>query len=295
MKDLKVYIVKNVDDLKKLCEKKLGDTISAEDYIEMERFKNENVYLVPHVPHGNRTYLQERYDIYNATKNNGRLENIIAITLDDIDKLLSHDSIEDLRDYQNWKTILGFKVVDTRRFYDKLFKIVSPEEFIAIINILNRTNKARYNYEFYIARDDKTTNIYMKNEKTGFAYKLPHTELNDIDLSYLIKNSIVETIDCRTKDTNEMNFAGRLCYILPDNTFLRNFSIEKKNRGYIAKAIIRGNAKTSDKYITVHGDSIEDARNKIQEKMQQALAHTNTNITSKLYNDLIIDEKDKEF
>ena len=47
MGDMKIYVVLNIDNFKKLCEEKLGENITADDFIALESLKKEQVHLVP--------------------------------------------------------------------------------------------------------------------------------------------------------------------------------------------------------------------------------------------------------
>ena len=39
MGDMKIYVVLNIDNFKKLCEEKLGENITADDFIALESLK----------------------------------------------------------------------------------------------------------------------------------------------------------------------------------------------------------------------------------------------------------------
>ena len=47
MGDMKIYVVLNIDNFKKLCEEKLGENITADDFIALESLKKVQVHLVP--------------------------------------------------------------------------------------------------------------------------------------------------------------------------------------------------------------------------------------------------------
>lgn len=288
MKELKIFVITNVEKFKELCERKLGTNITAEDYIEMATFKNEHVFLVPQVlPTILGSYVTEKYDIYNTHPEDGKVSNIVEINEDDITKLFYSGSLEDMKSHYEWKNTLGFKVTDMNCFYKKLLKILTPEEIVAVQNVLNRSDKAKYKYEFYIISNEKDSTIYMNNEIRNLAYKLPYTNLCNNDLSYFIKNSIVKTIDCKTKNTNLLKFEDKVYRIAPDDCFLRCFHLYKHTDRYEAKATIKGENIHKNRSFHAWGKTEQEAKEKLQKKLNKALAHGDIKITSELYKDLL--------
>ena len=145
MKDLKIYVVSNIDKFKELCEKKLGKNITPENFIDMENFRNDKVHLVPrNIPYEILNYYVPntllRYDIYVEIQGEWKLMDITNIDEKDIEELLENNAIEDLEESKNWKDIFAYEVIDIKDFLKQVDGKITDKEMITLLSIQDNYN-----------------------------------------------------------------------------------------------------------------------------------------------------------
>ena len=135
MEDMKVYVVLDIDNFKKLCEEKLGNRITADDFIALESLKKEQVHLVPRFKaliekYYIRVNSEEKsdYDIYIKIKDNWFKKDLIDITERDIEKLQDNNTIESLEEYESWKDTFAYKIIDEDKFNNNILPKLTDEE-----------------------------------------------------------------------------------------------------------------------------------------------------------------------
>lgn len=242
MEESKIYIVLNATRFKELCEEKLGDEITADNYIEMEKFRNEKISLVPqNIP--NKYYINldvPRYNIFVNIQDKWKLNNIINLTDDDIEELLDDDAIEDIETYRHWKETLAFKVTDKETFYNDILPSLTDEEAISVLKRLYQRNRGNVEYNFYLVYDEDRCHIYIHDSKFNTSYKIPYTTLDKEQLTNLIKEESVETISCKiNEETDYINFEDNISNIRRVNGFSHGIRIYKINDRYVIRDTLR--------------------------------------------------------
>lgn len=294
MENCKIYVVTNVNKLKELFEEKLSSNITADNYIDMENMRNEKVHLVErNVPEGYSTNDETIYDIYIHSQNGWKLNNIAEITDSDIQNLYLNCSIENIEDYKHWKNVTGFKVIDTEKFYSKIFDLLTDRETIGLINMVNRCFKVKTDYEFYIICENGISNVYINEKIRNIAYKLPYTDINKEDLSDFIKNGIISSKDCKiNKNTDRINFDGITSIIGLEYTLLRGIRVYPRGDYYIARTPVRTKGFHERRVLHVVGPTERDALHGLSKKLTELFMHDNKDITYETYKHLIMNQKE---
>lgn len=304
MEKPKIYVVMNVNKFKKLCEEKLGDDITANDFIDMEIFKNEKVHLIPnHLP--NRYIVGpniRHYNIYINLQEEWKEKNIVNITERDIEELLEDNAIEDIETHEHWKEILGFKVVDKQSFYDNILPSLTDEEAIGLLKTLSRSYKINVDHIFYLVYDKDIFYIYIHDSRANTSYKLPHTTLDKENLTDLIKQNSVNNITCKINEHSKLiNFDGNISNICVMSGFSQGIKILKKNNRYIIREYIRDGLLNPIGHIGVIGSTEKEAIHKFRNALTENLlsrniyGHKDTSKTFEMYKHVIKSQEDKEF
>lgn len=300
MEESKIYIVLNATRFKELCEEKLGDEITADNYIEMEKFRNEKISLVPqNIP--NKYYINldvPRYNIFVNIQDKWKLNNIINLTDDDIEELLDDDAIEDIETYRHWKETLAFKVTDKETFYNDILPSLTDEEAVSVLKRLYQRNRGNVEYNFYLVYDEDRCHIYIHDSKFNTSYKIPYTTLDKEQLTNLIKEESVETISCKiNEETDYINFEDNISNIRRVNGFSHGIRIYKVNDRYVIRDTLR-----EDYYkrysMSVSGSTERETIHKYREVLTSNLlnkrlfAHKDVARTMDMYKHVI---EDKEY
>lgn len=300
MENFKIYVVSNIEKFKSFCEEKLGNNITADDYIALESFKEEQVHLVPKY----RSIIDEYYikpksqqeskfDIYLNIKDNWIKKNLIKILEDDIDELLDNDIIEGLEEHKDWVDTFAYKVIDQCKFNEKILPCLTDEESIAYLSILNRF----YNNttDIFIVSDNDKFKILVKDSKVGTLEILPYTTLEKYDLLNFIKKDIIEYCKCKiNQEKSEITLDGINYSFGLSRRFAYGKMIKYVRDGkYVARGIYKDG---SDNVKVVHtfGRTEKEAIHRLREKMELLTGHTteNTKKTLDLYKDCIDDKND---
>lgn len=305
MEEQKIYVVMNINRFKGLCLEKLGDEITADDFIDMESFKSEKVHLIPHPLPNN--YLVgpniRNYDIYINLQEKWQEKNIVNITNSDIEELLEDDALEDIETYEKWKETLCFKVDKKECFYDKIFPLLSDTEAISLIKTLTRTHKINVEYNFYIVYEEDTANIYIHNSFINTVYKFPFTTLDKDELSDLIKDEIVSNCECKINEESEsIKLDNKLSNIGPERGFLRDIRILKTQDYYMIREPFRNSYREDYRPVIVKGSTAKDViyayRRKLTEfffSRDRLFGHKDFSKTYDIYKHLIDRSKDIEY
>lgn len=303
MEENKIYVVINEDSFKEFCEEKLGEDITADDYINMEKFKNEKIHLVPHY-FPNKYYIRPnstKYDIYINIQDEWEINNIVNITEDDIEELLDDNSIEDIETHKHWKDILGFKVIDRQSFVESLLPSLTDEEAIRLIKILSRSYKTT-SYSFYLIYDKESCNIYIHDNRFNNSYKLPFTTLDKEDLTNLIRQNSIRNINCKINENGKLiNFDDNISDIVITPHYSQGIRILKRDDRYIIRDYIRDNYFNPVKHITVVGSTEKEAIHKFRVALTESFlnkdrfGHKDILKTLEMYQHIIESHEDKEF
>ena len=295
MKNFKIYVVTDVEKFKSFCEEKLGNNITADDYITLESFKEEQIQLIPkYYSMKDKYYIsltskqESIFNIYLNIKNNWIKKNLINILENDIDDLLDDDIIEDLEEHKNWVDIFAYKIINQDKFNEKILPCLTDEEAIAYLSVLNRS----YNNttDIFIVSDNDKFKILVKNTKVGKIEILPYTTLEKYDLLNFIKKDVISYCKCKiNKEEGEINLDG----IHYDFELSQRFAYGRMIRPvredkYVARGIYNdklGNAKVTHAF----GRTGKETIHKLREKMEKLSGHSakSTQKTIDLYNDHI--------
>lgn len=300
MEESKIYIVLNANRFKELCEEKLGDEITADNYIEMEKLRNEKISLVPqNIP--NKYYINldvPRYNIFVSIQDKWKLNNIVNLTDDDIEELLDDDAIEDIETYRHWKETLAFKITDKETFYDDILPSLTDEEAIGVIKRIYQRHRCHVDYNFYLVYDEDCCHIYIHDSRTNTSYKIPYTTLDKEQLTNLIKEESVENVSCKINENTEyINFEDNISDIRRVNSFSHGIRLYKVNNRYVIRDTIR------DDYfkrygMTVSGSTEKETIHRYREVLtrnflnKKLLGHQDIARTMDMYKHII---EDKEY
>ena len=296
MGDMKIYVVLNIDNFKKLCEEKLGENITADDFIALESLKKEQVHLVPKFKaliekYYIRANSEEKsdYDIYIKIKGNWFKKNLIEITERDIKELQDNNTIEDLEEYESWKNTFAYKIIDEDKFNDSILPKLTDEEIIAYSSILSRFNNE--NNDIFLINYNDRFKIFVRDAKINQLQLMPYNTLNKEDLLDFIKRDIIQYSKCRINEEKSLikldentyfyTLSRRFAY---GNRFLRQIRDGK----YVARAFC--NDKFNNKrVIHAFGETEREAKEKLREKICLIMGHRaeDTKKTMKVYEELM--------
>lgn len=296
MEENKIYVVTNINKFKEVCEDKLGSNITADDFIELENFKDERVHLVPRYT-SNKYYINPnspQYDIYVKIQDKWYLKNIISITEQEIENLIDEDVIEDIKTIKHWKNVVGFKVINNYSFYEKIFPTLTDDEAICVIKTLSKYSKINTNYNFYLIFENTKAHIYLHDVSLNVSFKLPYTTVDKETLNYLIKNSITLNIPCKINHCDELiKFNNTTSDIGLREGLSANISFYKKNNRYMIRDIIRNYLSNNLKRIWVTGSSEKEALHKLRNALSEHFLNKELSPTLEMYKHLL-DDTNKE-
>lgn len=296
MEENKIYVVTNINRFKELCEFKLGSNITADDFIEMENFKDEKVHLVPRYA-SNKYYIhpnRSQYDIYVKIQDEWHLKNIINITEQEIEDFIEEDVIEDIETNKHWKNVVGFKVLNKYSFYEKIFPTLTDKEAICVIKTLSKYAKINTNYNFYLIIENNKTHIYLHNDSINVSFKLPYTTIDKENLNYLIRNSIILNIPCKINHYDELiKFNNETSDIGLREGLSANINFYERNNRYMIRDVIRNYFSNNLKRIYVTGSTEKEALHKLRNTLSEHFFNKDISPTLEMYKHLLID-KNKE-
>ena len=292
MEFYKPFVVLNADKFIELCEKKLGDNITADDYILFESFKDEKIHLVPRFTY--ILYIENRkinYDIYINIKNEWIEKNIVDIDCKDVEELLDDDVVVNIEDYEKFKNKIAFQITNNALFIDKFFEKLTDSEACAF------SKKSKHN--IFLIEDKNSYTIYVENEKICALDILPFTKLDKNDILYLINNDAIKNVKCKVNSEDAIiNISNTNFNIMINHRDLQEPLVLARNNRYVAKTNVKINDSMSlNKIVTAYGNTPVEAKQRLKEKIQNLLSReTNSrNITFEMYKHLIKPHDDKDY
>ncbi len=232
----KIYVVSDIDEFKEWCEEKIGDRITAEDYIELEKLNGKDVHIVQHPfdSYSIGTSVIE-YDIYAKKSNRWERNDIIKIVDIDIKELLEEDVIEELEEK---KDILAFKVIDAKKFYNEILNDIEDLEFICMIYMIGRQ---RNNPDIYIINDASDYfKILFRDGKINLVRGLPESILNKEKVLALFRENIITGVKCEyIKKSNSIKFGEQQYFLTNGSNNLRGVTIREDKERYIATTYLK--------------------------------------------------------
>lgn len=290
MKDLKIYVVSNIDKFKELCEKKLGKNITPENFIAMENFRNDRVHLVPrNIPYELLKYYIPntvlRYEIYVENQGKWILTDITSIDEKDIDELLENNAIEDLEESKNWKDIFAYEVIDIKDFLKQVDGKITDKEMITLLSIQDN-----YNLDIYLINTDNEFSILYKNHKTNTLRELPYTKFDEQEILDLIKNDVISSSRCQIKnDFDSIKLENEKFEILSSRGINNIFIRIRPDGKYDIRTRIRNGDFYRPSMVRAIGDTEAQALKSLKTKLFDRL--NSPSITFKVYQHLL-QEKD---
>lgn len=290
MKDLKIYVVSNIDKFKELCEKKLGKNITPENFIDMENFRNDKVHLVPrNIPYEILNYYVPntllRYDIYVEIQGEWKLMDITNIDEKDIEELLENNTIEDLEESKKWKDIFAYEVIDIKDFLKQVDGKITDKEMISLLSIQNN-----YNLDIFLINTDNEFSIMYKNHKANILRELPYTKLDDQDILDLIKNDVISSSRCQiNNDFDSIKLENEKIEIHPSRGMNNIFIRIRPDGKYDVRIRIRNGDLYRTNMVRAIGNTESQALKSLKERLFDRL--NSPSITFKVYQHLL-QEKD---
>ena len=188
MEKQKIYVVNNVNEFKEWCEKKIGDRMTADDYIELEQLDDREIHIVQ------RPILIENcieYDVFTKMPIGWERNDLVSIRDVDIEKLLEEQIIEVL---ERKKDMLAFKVTDAKKFYSGISNDIKDNEFISMISMLGRQ---RNNPVIYLINyTDNDFKVLFRDGKINILRELPESVLDKEKILELFKKDIIACVKC---------------------------------------------------------------------------------------------------
>lgn len=297
----KIYVVMNANKLKDLCEKRLGNDITADNYIDLEGFRDEKIYLIKK-DFPDAIYIGTdipQYDMYINVQDEWKLNNIVNITDTDIEELLENHDIEDIKIYRNWKEVLGYKILSNQTFCRRILPLLTDEDSIRAIKMLSRNPKITD--RVYLVYDNDCAYIYINTY--NISYKLPQTVLSKECLSDIIQYEAVENISCKINEDNKLiKFDNKTMHIMSSKPL--TIRVLQRNNRYVIRTYIRDIPGYSTKNINVFGNTKEEAIYRLRHIMEDDFSkkvindlfgHKDIKSTLDLYKNLAKPFEDKEY
>lgn len=238
MEKQKIYVVNNVNEFKEWCEKKIGDRMTADDYIELEQLDDREIHIVQ------RPILIENcieYDVFTKMPIGWERNDLVSIRDVDIEKLLEEQIIEVL---ERKKDMLAFKVTDAKKFYSGISNDIKDNEFISMISMLGRQ---RNNPVIYLINyTDNDFKVLFRDGKINILRELPESVLDKEKILELFKKDIIACVKCEYNEKlKSMRFEKENYFLTDTKNNLRGIIIRSNTLKYVAMTHLR---KTDNEY-----------------------------------------------
>lgn len=280
MKKQKIYAVNDIDKFKEWCEEKIGDRITAEDYIELEQFNDKEIHIVQCL---NDNYISPiliqnyignsviKYDICIKESNGWETNNIMRLTGTDIKELIEEGVIEEL---ERKKNILAFKVINAKQFYNEISNDIEDKEFISMISMIGRQ---RDNAIIYLINSEENDfKILFRDGKVNMLRELTESILDKEKILALLKEDIIANVKCEYSEKADIIKFEKQDYLLASTrNNWRGIVIRSNTNRCIATTYLKSPSDTPnrDKILAAYGKNESVAIKRLKDRLVRYLDH----------------------